>query len=148
MDEDRVHRVGVLRRSAQPGTDHRAYDQGDLRLAAEHVTHLGSLIGDLVEANPHETDEHQLDNRAQAGSGTPDAGTYERRLGNGRVANTLAPEVVDEAFGNTQRAAPAVEMLRVIAVRRSRDVFTHQNHGRVAPHFLAQRLIQCFPVTQ
>ena len=43
------------------------------RLAAEHVTELGGLVEDLVEANTHEIDEHQLDHRAQARGGRSDA---------------------------------------------------------------------------
>src|SRR2546425_3218878 len=43
-----------------------------LRLAAEHVAELGRLVVDLVEADAHEVDEHQLRHRPEPAGGGAD----------------------------------------------------------------------------
>ena len=56
----------MLRGGAEAGAVHGADDERRHRLAAEHVAELGGLVEDLVEADAHEVDEHQLGDRAQA----------------------------------------------------------------------------------
>ena len=66
---------------------------GVTRLAAEHVAELGGLVEDLVEADAHEVDEHQLGDRAQAGRGGAGRRADEGALGDRRVEHALAAEL-------------------------------------------------------
>ena len=60
-----------------------------------------------------------------------------------RVEHALAAELADQALGHAEHAAPGI----VFAGRAGAagDVLAHQDHARVAPHFLAQRLIDGLP---
>ena len=49
VGEERVERVGVLRRGAQTGAGRHPDDERDPRLATRHVAQLGGLVDDLVE---------------------------------------------------------------------------------------------------
>src|ERR1700756_333914 len=98
---------GVRGRGPQPGAVHGADHDGRDRLAAEHVPELRGLVVDLVEADAHEVDEHQLGHRAHPGGGGADRGADERRFRDGGVEDP-AGELVVEALGHAEHAAPGV----------------------------------------
>ena len=83
----------MLRGGAEAGAVHGADDHGRDRLAAEHVLELGGLVEDLVEADAHEVDEHQLGHGPQAGGGGTGGGTDEGALGDRRVEDAVAAEL-------------------------------------------------------
>jgi hypothetical protein len=86
----------VLRRHAEAGPGGRAHHDRQLRLAAEHVLHLGHLIEDLVPADAHEIDEHDLDDGSQACRRSPDRQTRNPGLRYRRVDDALGAELLHE----------------------------------------------------
>ena len=81
MREQRCQHLAVLGGGAKAGADHGADHNRRLGLAAKHVAELGRLVEDLVEANAHEVDEHQLGNRAHAAGRSADCGANVGALG-------------------------------------------------------------------
>ena len=128
----------MLRGGAEAGAVHGADHERGHRLAAEHVAELGRLVEDLVEADPHEVDEHQLGDGAKAGRGGTGGGADEGRFGDRRIENALAAEFAHQAFGDAERPAPGV----VLAGRAEAagDVLAHDDDARIAAHLVAQRL--------
>ena len=106
------------------------------RLAAEHVLELGRLVEDLVEADAHEVDEHQLGDRAQAGGGGADGGADEAALGDRRVQHAVAAELGHQPLGDAERAAPGV--LLAGRAQAAGDVLAHDDDAVVALHLLAR----------
>ena len=87
----------MLRCCTVAGTDLGANDNRCLSLAAEHVTELGGLIEDLVEADAHEIDEHELGNRPQAARRGADRGR--------RPSTVTVPVLSDRGFHYDGRRA-------------------------------------------
>ena len=134
-----IEALAVLRGGAEAGAVHGADHHRGHRLAAEHVLELGGLVEDLVEADPHEVDEHQLGDRAQPGGRGTDGGTDEAALGDRRVQHAVAAELGHQPLGDAERAAPGV----VLAGRAQAagDVLAHDDDAVVALHLLAERLV-------
>ena len=139
--EDRVVNAGVLRGGIDPGPDHRPDHQRALGLAAEHVAQLGALVEDLVHAAAEEVDKHQLGDRAQPGRGRADCRADESGLGNRRVQDAVATELLDQALGDAHRTAPGVVVDQVIDLRAAGDIFAHQDDARVLAHRHAHRFV-------
>ena len=119
---------GVAAAAALLGpNDHR---QGDF--AAEHVAHLGGLVGDRLHAEAQKVGVHDLADWAGAGRGGANGQRGDRFLGDRRVANSLEAELVDQSLGYAKDAAAAPDG----------DVLAEDENGRVAPHLLAQRLVE------
>ena len=137
--EDRIEALRVLRGGAEAGAVHGADDERGHRLAAEHVAELCRLIEDLVEADAHEVDEHQLNDRAKAGRRRARSGADKRNFGKMRVEHALRPEFRAQALGDAERPAPGV----LVAGRAGAagNVLAHDDDAAVAPHFLADRLV-------
>ena len=93
VGEQRIEALAVLRGCAKASAVHRAYDQGRDRFAAEHVTELRRLIEDLVEAHPHEVDEHELGHWPEAGRGCARRRSDERAFGDRGVEYALGAEL-------------------------------------------------------
>ena len=109
--------------------DH-AHHQRRRHGAARHEAVLGDRIDHLVEADPEEVGEHELDHRPVAGDGEAQRGPHEGGLGDRRVAHPVRPEVLDQAFGDAEDAAGF------------RDVLAHYDDVGVTRHFLVQRFVQ------
>ena len=62
----------MLAGRAEARAVHRADHHRGHGIAAEHVAKFGGLIEDLVQADAHEVDEHQLGDRTQPGGGRAD----------------------------------------------------------------------------
>ena len=139
VGEHRVEALAVLRGGAEAGAVHGADHQRGHRLAAEHVAELGRLVEDLVEADPHEVDEHQFDDRAEPGGRGARRGADERDLGEMRVEHAVGSELRAEALGDAHRAAPGVLVAR--GTGAARDVLAHHDDARVALHLLAHRFV-------
>ncbi len=141
VGEDRVVAAGVLAGGADPGADHGADHQRALGLAAEHVAQLGALVEDLVHAAAEEVDEHQLGDWAQAGGRGADGGADEAGLGDRGVQHPIAPELLDEPFGDAHHPAPGVVVAEVIDRGPAGDVLAEEDDRRVFAHGDAQRLV-------
>ena len=139
--EDGVEGLGVLGRRVQARA-HAGHDGERQRyLAAEHVAHLGGVVGDLVGAHAEEAHVHKLDDGTQSCGRRADARPDESGLGDGRVANAVRAELGDEALGQAHRSAPGVDDALVLAARAARHVLAHDDNGGVALHLLSQRLV-------
>ena len=129
----------MLRGGAEPGAVHGADHHRGHGLAAEHVLELGGLVEDLVEADPHEVDEHQFGHRPQPGRGGTHGGADEAALGDRRVQHAVAAEPGHQSLGDAQRAAPGI----VLAGRTepAGHVLAHDDDAVVALHLLAEGLV-------
>ena len=87
-------------------------------------------IGSMVER--HEVDVHDLGDRAGAGGRRADRRRRDHLLRDRGVADALRAELLDEALGDAEDAAAAPD----------RHVLAHDEDGRVAPHLLAERLVE------
>ena len=82
----------MLGRRAEARAIHGADGQGRDRLAAEHIFELGGLVENLIEADPHEVDEHQFGNGSQTGGGGAGRAADEGALGDRRVQHPVPAE--------------------------------------------------------
>ena len=89
--------LAVLGGEAGAGAGHA--EDGDRQRGppAEHVAHLGELVGDLVHAFAHEVHEHHVDDRAAAGGGGADAEADDALLGNRRIKHPVRAEFLQDA---------------------------------------------------
>ena len=83
-----------------------------------------NLVDDHVPGHREEVGEHQLGDRAQAGHGGAHRGAHDGLLADGRIADPLRAERVEEPLGELEDAA------------RHSDVLLDQEDVRVAPHLL------------
>src|SRR5271166_5316470 len=130
----------MLSRRTAAGADHRADDKRGLDLAAEHVSELGGLVEDLVEADAKEIREHQLGYRSQPGHGCPGGGTHDRRLGNRCVDHPSLTEFGEEALRHPED--PAIGVALTLGGGTAGDILTDHDDGRVAAHFLRERFVE------
>src|SRR5437016_4915911 len=121
----------MLGRRAETCTAHRADNQWCSRLAAEHVTELGSLVEDLVEADSHEVHEHQFDHWTQPADGCPNGSADKGRLGDRGVHDTIT-KLAPQAFGDSQWAAPGVHL--AFGPAATRNILAHEDDRWVAFH--------------
>jgi hypothetical protein len=124
--------LGVVRTVASPGAPLGSQHQGHLRLAAEHVVHLGRLVGDLVHGDQHEVAVHVLHHRAHAGRGGADAETGEAGLGDGGVADPLGAEDLEESPGHAEHAPAAPHG----------DVLAHDEDCGISLHLFTQCVVE------
>src|SRR6516165_3289508 len=130
----------MLGRRTAPGADHRADDERGLGLAAKHVTELGGLVEDLVEADAEEIGEHQLGHRPQPSHRRPGGRTHDRRLGDRRVDHPRFAEFGEEALGHPEDAAIGVAL--ALGGGTAGDVLADYDDSRVAAHFLGKRFVE------
>ena len=60
----------------------------------------GGVVDDLVQRQQAEVDRHDLDDRPHAAQRRADAGADERRFRQRRVADSLRPELLEQALGS------------------------------------------------
>ena len=97
--------------------------------------HLCRHVHNLVEAAGDEIHELHLGHRAHAHQRCPDGRTHNGRLGNGRVDHALLSEFLQHPGGDLERAAI------------STNVFSKQEHGRVAFHLLPDTLADSLKIS-
>jgi len=136
----------MLRRGPQAGARHGANDEGNARLAAEHVTQLGGLIEQRIEGHADEVHEHQLDDRPQAGGGGADGDAHEAHLADRRVAHAIGTEGLVQAARHSHDSTPGLRDALFLASAAARDVLAEQDHvgirGQSDVQGLVDRLMQ------
>ena len=131
----------MLGGAAETGADAREHDEWNLDLSAKHVAHLGGVVEQLVHADPDEVHEHQLGDGAHAGGGGADGGAHESGFGKGCVEDTLVAELLDQAAGGAESAAPSVHDAQVFAAGAAGNFLAHDDDGFVAAHFLGEGFV-------
>ena len=130
--EEGFEALRVLR--AAPGrADGRAHDQRDLDRPSRHISHLGSLIGELVHHAEEEIAILDVGDRAHAGHRRADGDPGDAGLGDRRIQDALVPELFGQAERHGEGAAEAA---------RDADIFPQAENRRVAPHLLADSFPQ------
>src|SRR6266404_6519149 len=128
----------MLCRRTESRADHCANHNGRYRFAAEHITKFGCLVEDLIEADSHKIDKHELHDRAQTtrrgADGCPDKG----RLGYRSVHDPIS-EFSVKPFGNTEYAAPSIPFS--VASHSSDIIFAHHDDRFITTHFLSDRFV-------
>ena len=145
MREERVEHFGVLRRHANAGADVRNQRERHLDPAAGHVASEGRLVHHLVQADADEVHEHQLGYGAEPGQRRADGGPKIAHLRDGRVEHALFAELAQQALVLGECAAPGVRQPLAPAAPAAGHVFAQQDDGAVAPHLLAERLVDGVP---
>jgi hypothetical protein len=125
--EPRVERAGVLAGGTHPAALGRPDRDRHLGLPPEHVAVLRHLVDDLLGADAEEVREHDLDHRSASGRRRADRRPHEPGLADGRVADALLAELVDQAARHLEDAAELA------------DVLADHEHVVVALQFLAHR---------
>ena len=123
--EPRFEALRVLRGEARAGARHREHRDRQRRAAAEHEAHLRHLVGDFVHALAEEVHEHDVDDRPQTRRGRADAETDDAFLGNRRVDDAVAAELLEQTAVVTVDAAGLA------------DVFTGDECGVLFEQYLA-----------
>ncbi len=139
VGEHRVEALAVLAGGTETRAVHGADHHGCSRLAAEHVAEFGGLVENLVEADTHEINEHQVGDGAEASRGGAGGSAYERAFGDGCVQDAVAAEFGEQALGDAEGAAPGVVLTG--GAGTPGDVFAHQHHCRIAVHFVTQGFV-------
>ena len=142
--EQRVEGLGVLGGAAEPRADAGEHDERNLDLPAEHVAHLGGVVEQLVHADADEIDEHQLGDGAHTGGSGADGGAHEGSFGERGVQHALVAELLNQAAGGAERAAPGVHDAQMLAAGAAGDFLAHDDDGGVATHFLDEGFIDGF----
>ena len=114
----------VLGAETRTGAVAGAHHQRAFDLAVRHVTALGELVGDVVEADREKVREHDLGDRLQPGHRRAHGRAHDRLFGDRRVAHAQRPELLEQADGGFKHAAGF------------RHVFAEKHHVGVARHFL------------
>src|SRR5690606_36988647 len=94
------------RRIAEPDAALGAYGQRNRQAAAGHLGITRRVVDELVEGDAEEVDVHDLDDGTKAARRRPDRRARNGRLGNGRVADTIAAVLVEESLAALEQIAP------------------------------------------
>ena len=113
--------LGVLGAAALARSALRPEHQRHRQLSAGHEVRLRGLVGELVEREREEVDEHDLDDRPQPGLGGTDRHAADRALADRRVQHAVASELVRETGRDQVRAALG-------------DVLPEHDHALVGAH--------------
>src|SRR5271166_5835046 len=116
------------RAAKSPNNDRR------LDAASRHKAVLGDAVGDLVEADPEKISKHDLDNRPVACQRKTKRRADKPGLRDRRIANARCAELLIETLACLEWPAGLA------------DILAHNQCLRIAPHLLAQRCGDRFPV--
>ena len=111
--EDGVEGLGMLGGAAEAGANAGQHGEWHLDLAPEHVPHLGRVVQQLVHANAHKVNEHQLGDCPHSGGGGANGRSHEGSLGKGSIQDPLVAELLNQANGSAKGAAPGVHDAQV-----------------------------------
>jgi len=134
--EDGLEALRVLGGQAVADASLCAQHHRHVPAPAGHEAVLGGLVAELVQDQQGEVDEQYLHHRPHAGDGRPDSGAGEAGLADRRVQDAQRPELLQQPHRHLVGAAALS------------DALAHEEDGRVAPHLLAQRLVQGLAIHQ
>ena len=117
----------VLGAESQAGSAESPNDDRRLDAPARHEAVLGDAVGDLIEADPEEVGEHNLDDGPVAGQRETQRRADEAGLRDRRIADALRAKLFIETVACLEGAAGLANIL------------AHDQGLRIAPHLLAQR---------
>ena len=100
------------------------------------IVRLGEHVGDLVEGTADEVHELEFSNRAHACKRSSERRANDGHFRDRRIDDALGPKVIDEAFGNFERAAVDT------------DVLADAKDGGIALHFFPDALANGFEISQ
>src|SRR5712691_7642373 len=112
-----------------------AYNHRHLGVAAEHVMNLGGVVDDLIDREQAKIDRHQLDNRLEPAHRGADSGADYREFRNRRVTHALFSVDGKQPVGDLECTAEVADLL------------AHDEDPLIAVEFLAQGLVECFPIS-
>jgi len=124
--EPRLQALAVVGGDAPAGPALGPKDHRHGRLAPEHVAVLGGLVDELVHRQGHEIDIHDFGDRSHAAHGRADGRPRDGLLADGRVADPLLAELLQQALRGPVGAAV------------DGHVFAHDEDALVPPHLLGQ----------
>lgn len=117
---------GVPTAATLLGTD----DQRHFDAAARHVSHLGSLVEDLIACHPGEVHEHQLGHGALTRHGQAHSSPHKTCFRDGGFDDTVRAVLFQQSLGDFEDTAVDA------------DVFPEQEDVGVALHFFIEGLAQ------
>ena len=129
--EERLDALGMVQRAPDAAAVGRPDDHRDAQLPVRSVPDLGGLADELVCGGPDEVGELDLGDRAHSVHRGAQRDAGDGRLGQGGVDHPLLPELLDEAVGGQEHAAPGA------------DVLAHYEDPLVADHLLAHGVAHC-----
>ena len=109
MGEERFEALGVLAPRRATGAELGPHGQRHLCRPAGHEGHLRGLVEQLIEADAHEVQVHELHHRPHARHRRADAEAHDRRLRDRRVAHAV-PEPVTEASREPEDVAAGTDV--------------------------------------
>src|SRR6266436_2760912 len=112
-----------------------AYNHRHLGVATEHVMNLGGVVDDLIDREQTKVDRHQLDDRLEPAHRGADSRADYREFRNRRVTHALFAVDGEQPVGDLECAAEVADLL------------AHDEYTLIAVEFLAQGLVECFPVS-
>jgi hypothetical protein len=98
---------------------------------------LRRLVDDLLERERQEVLVHDLDDRAHALHGRADTRAHDRHLRDGRIADALGAELIEEALRDAHGAAHLGD---VLAHDENVVVLAHRARERIADGFAIRQL--------
>ena len=128
MGKQRLEALGVLGAEAEAAARHHAEHERHARRAAHHEPQLRRLVQDLVERDPCEVGELELDDGTQPGQRGADPAADESALGQRRVPDAIGAVALVEALGRPEQAADAA------------DVLAHHDHVGIGGELEVERL--------
>ena len=134
LEEHRLHRVRVRGAELVAPALRETHHDRDLHLSAEHVVDVRCRVDDLVHREQGEVDGHDLDDRPKPRHRCSDPHADDRVLGDGRVADTLLAELLEQPLSHLEGAL------------EDADVLAHEKDRLVALHLLPQREVEGLPV--
>ncbi len=122
--------LGVLSGSALagPASLGHANHHRHFALPAGHQAQLGCLVADLVHSQAGEVNKHDLSHRPHANQCRAGSGTGDGVLRDGRVANSLRSELIEQRAGHPKGSAVYPYVL------------AQKEHAFIPQHFLTQCL--------
>ena len=118
--------VRMLRRHLASGTGRHADHQRHRKLPARHVAQHGRSVDDRIQRQQAEVDRHHFHDRAHAAECCANAGADKAEFGQGRIADALGPEFIEQTLGHSVGAAVAT------------DILAHQEDPGIVLHCLTQ----------
>src|SRR5258708_18120415 len=126
--------LAMLRAELMPTALRRANDYRHCGLTTKHIVYLGRTIDYLIHREQREVYSHQLDYRFQPTHRGANSGADDSQFRYRSIADALFAVPPEQSVGDLERAAAIADLL------------SHDAHPLVAIEFLAQCLIQCFPI--
>src|SRR5260370_29847056 len=135
MEKVSLQALAVLRSELMPAALRCSNDYRHCGLTTEHIVYLGRTIDYLIHREQREVYSHQLDYRFQPTHRGANPCADDSQFRYRSIADALFAVHREQSVGDLERAAEIADLL------------THDEDPLVAIEFLAQRLIQSFPIS-